>query len=311
MSNSLSFKPGLCCISLELQKRGLKFRTMTVKSFNTTTNCFSKLHEIYQNNAMVLDEIVKYCEMYNWNYRVGNIFPLYDYNFVGFPIWAHVLPSKSPSSASLSSIRLGDFYKYYLKSYENSPVRFSTHPDQYVVLASASPIVSSKSTTIIHDNDLLLNVLKQDAYESDRHPINVHMGTYKGGIDEIKTRFSDAYTKGNIDLLTGRLVLENEDKGYWNVENLYNFAYKKHGIPITFDYLHHKCNPGSLTEEQAFNLCYTTWKTKPLFHYSESIPGHKNPRKHADYPTTRPNTYGLDVDIDYEFKMKDLAIMSA
>lgn len=260
---------------------------------------------------MVLDQIVKYCEIYNWNYRVGNIFPLYDYEFAGFPVWAHILQSNSPSSASLLSMRLGEFYKSYLKSYENSPVRFSTHPDQYVVIASASPIVSAKSTTIIHDNDLLLNTLKQDAYESDRHPINVHMGTYKGDIEEIKTRFSNAYFNGLLDIMKGKLVLENEDKGYWNVENLYDFAYKKHGIPITFDYLHHKCNPGSLTEEEAFKLCYATWKTKPLFHYSESIPSHKNPRKHADYPTTRPNTYGLDVDIDYEFKMKDLAIMRA
>lgn len=311
MSNPLSFKPGLCCISLELQKRGLKFRTMTVKSFLGGTNALSKLHEIYQNNAMVLDEIVKYCEIHNWNYRVGNIFPLYDYNFVGFPIWAHVLYPNLPSNTVFGSVKLQMFYKYYLKSYEKSPVRFSTHPDQYVVLASASPVVSGKSITIMHDNDLLLCTLKGADYRGDKHPINVHMGTYKGDIEVIKTRFSDAYLNGNICHLKGKLVLENEDKGYWNVENLYNFAYKNHGIPITFDYLHHKCNPGSLSEEEAFKLCYSTWQNKPLFHYSESVIGHKNPRKHADYPTVRPNTYGLDVDIDYEFKMKDLAIMSA
>jgi UV DNA damage endonuclease len=260
---------------------------------------------------MVLDEIVRYCEINNWNYRVGNIFPLYDFNLGGFPVWQHVLYSNSPASMSLSNIKLENFYTLYLKSYENSPVRFSSHPDQYVIISSAKHHVSSKSISIIHDNDLLLSVLKQDAYESDRHPINVHMGTYKGDIEEIKTRFSSSYIGGLLDMMTGKLVLENEDKGYWNVENLYNFAYKKHDIPITFDYLHHKCNPGTLTEEEAFKLCYSTWKTKPIFHYSESVIGHKNPRKHADYPTARPNTYGLDVDIDYEFKMKDLAIMSA
>jgi len=51
-----------------------------------------------------------------------------------------------------------------------------------------------------------------------------------------------------------------------------------------------------------------TWPTKPLFHYSENIPDHPNPRKHADYASKTFNTYGLDFDVDMELKMKDKAI---
>ena len=78
------------------------------------------------------------------------------------------------------------------------------------------------------------------------------------------------------------------------------------GIPITFDYLHHKCHPDNLSEEQAFHLARITWGNHiPLFHYSESIVGHKNPRKHADYATRLPDTYGCNVDVDFELKMKE------
>ena len=67
-------------------------------------------------------------------------------------------------------------------------------------------------------------------------------------------------------------------------------------------------SPDGLTEEQAINACYATWKGfKPLFHYSESRPGN-NPRAHADYANKSINTHSLDFDLDFELKMKDKAI---
>jgi len=53
--------------------------------------------------------------------------------------------------------------------------------------------------------------------------------------------------------------------------------------------------------------CAATWgSVKPLFHYSESMPTHPNPRKHADMPTDLPATDRYDWDI--ELKSKDAAI---
>ena len=54
-------------------------------------------------------------------------------------------------------------------------------------------------------------------------------------------------------------------------------------------------------------MCWETWQTRPLFHYSESREGN-NPRAHADYATEPLNTYGLEFDLDMELKAKDLAI---
>jgi len=54
-------------------------------------------------------------------------------------------------------------------------------------------------------------------------------------------------------------------------------------------------------------VCAATWgMTKPLFHYSESMPDQKNPRKHADMPTNCPASDSYDWDI--ELKSKDAAI---
>jgi UV DNA damage endonuclease len=79
-------------------------------------------------------------------------------------------------------------------------------------------------------------------------------------------------------------------------------------IPITFDYLHHKCNPDNMNEQEALESCYLTWQQhRPLFHYSESREGN-NPRAHADYADNSFNNYGLEFDVDMELKMKDYAI---
>jgi UV DNA damage endonuclease len=92
------------------------------------------------------------------------------------------------------------------------------------------------------------------------------------------------------------------------VRELITHFHPKTNIPITFDYLHHKCNPDILDEETAIKACHDTWHGyKPLFHYSESAVGN-NPRKHADYPENTFDNYGLEFDVDYELKAKDYAI---
>jgi UV DNA damage endonuclease len=92
------------------------------------------------------------------------------------------------------------------------------------------------------------------------------------------------------------------------VDELVTIFHDRTNIPITFDYLHHKCNPNGLDEETAIKRCYETWGGyKPLFHYSESRAGN-NPRAHADYAENSFNTYALEFDCDFELKAKDIAI---
>jgi hypothetical protein len=60
-----------------------------------------------------------------------------------------------------------------------------------------------------------------------------------------------------------------------------------------------------MPHQDAFELAYSTWPCRPVFHYSEGI---DNTRKHADYAQHLPTDYGKQVDYEVELKMKDLAI---
>jgi UV DNA damage endonuclease len=139
-------------------------------------------------------------------------------------------------------------------------------------------------------------------------PMNMHVHNKNGGYDEIIGRFILNFNRLDENCRK-RIVIENDDKvNCWSVDELVTIFHPRTNIPITFDYLHHKCYANGLDEETAINRCYETWRGyTPLFHYSESAPGN-NPRKHADYATQPINTYGLDFHLDFEIKQKDLGI---
>ena len=138
--------------------------------------------------------------------------------------------------------------------------------------------------------------------------MNLHVHNKNGSHSEIIERFKRSFDKLD-DNCKARLVIENDDKlNCWSVLELITHFHPKTNIPITFDYLHHKCHPDKLDEETALKACHDTWGGfKPLFHYSESAPGN-NPRKHADFAVEPLNTYNLAFDIDMELKAKDHAI---
>ena len=49
----------------------------------------------------------------------------------------------------------------------------------------------------------------------------------------------------------GFIHIENDDKeSQYTTEDLHVGVYSRIGIPITFDYHHHWCHPGELTQEE-------------------------------------------------------------
>jgi len=95
------------------------------------------------------------------------------------------------------------------------------------------------------------------------------------------------------------------------------YIHEKIGIPIVFDYHHHKFCTGELSEKEALELAISTWPTNitPVVHYSESKSLHESndkikPQAHSDLINSLPNTYGNDVDIMVEAKSKELAIIN-
>lgn len=140
--------------------------------------------------------------------------------------------------------------------------------------------------------------------------MNIHMNLFKGNTEEIFNRFMSVFDSLS-DGVRNRLTLENEDKlNSWSVQTLYHH-FKNTGIPLTFDNLHHKCNSHNIDGISAMTKCMETWPADitPMFHFSDS--DGKNPRAHSDYPIELPTEYknfNGRIDLDFEFKMKDLAI---
>lgn len=289
------FRYGLCCISLNLKS---SFKSITRKTFlNTDIKNVIEIIKLKSNlNVKTTHDVAAYCLAKNYTYRVSsNIFPLVslkEYNDV-----------YSFSDALTEDTIL---YCNKIKQLKMAGLRLSIHPDQFNVIASENENTVENTIKELKIQSKILTLFGCDySYEN---PINLHMNCSKGNIQDISERFLRNFDKLPDDVKS-RLVLENEDKGVWTVENLYNHIYKHTNIPITFDYLHHQCNSGNQSEKEAFEMAYSTWgKYRPLFHYSESLPNQKNKRKHAMFPVSDFVLYKDNIDVDMEFKDKDLAI---
>lgn len=295
-----AMKKSLCCISLQLQEKGFKANTMTKTRFLSLErkNALSTISQRTLNNVNVAVNTFSLCASKGWNYRISSdLFPLV------------TLPEANLSFDVLTDKdRIYNEFKRGAEIIKKNNLRCSTHPDQFVVPASATKTVVEKSIVELKNHASIMDLFGlPQTYES---PINIHMNIYKGGTKEIAKRFIDVYNNLPINVKS-RLVLENEDKpNSWKVEELYELIYSNTGIPITYDNLHFRCNPGKLSAKDAVKLCVSTWGTyRPLFHFSDNNIANKNPRAHGDYVRSIPNEYvDLDVDFEFEFKAKDYAL---
>jgi UV DNA damage endonuclease len=296
--------PSLCCIHTGLQKTGVKFNVMTYAQYKKLgKNAAMKvLADRSYNNIKTIHSIVKECAKQSWNYRIGsNVFPLMTHPDLKFSVDDFYNASEIYAE-----------FRACADTIKQNKVRCSMHPDQFVVPASPNPKVRINAIRDLEQHAYIMDLL--DLPKTPEAPINIHMNCYNNGnFSEAADRFVQSYNLMS-NSVRNRLVLECEDKlKSWTVQNLYDHAYSRIKIPITYDNLHDKCNPSiGLNEQQAFELSLSTWPKNvvPLFHFSESLAG-KNPRAHADFPTFVPmvySNYKKDLHLDFEFKHKELAI---
>jgi UV damage endonuclease UvdE len=302
---------GVCCIVLGLEERDppLKFRTITYKSFSSLPReqALLKLGDVILNNLKVTEAAIRYCGERNFNYRLSsNIFPLmtYDKAELVFEQFAQ-LDEIVESMDSVKAAR------------ESCGVRLSTHPDQFNVLASDNADAVQRTFRELEFQGWFMSRI--GCPEDYSAPMNIHVNRSTRTDDDrklVRDLFYKNFEKLN-ETVTSRLVLENDDKpAGWTVKQLFDY-FDEPRVPITFDYLHHKCHPGMgnyAQESQAFLLAHETWNALgfvPLFHYSESAIGSNNPRKHADYASCLPDTYEHTIDLDFEFKMKEKSFTCA
>ena len=294
-------KKSLCCISLKLQEQGIKASTMTKTRFLALerTNAERIVADRTLNNVYVTRKTLEFCGQRGWNYRISS----------------GMMPLETLPEANLLLENAYNFSKIkqefalcadIIKKYN---IRCSTHPDQFVVPASATPSVVTKSIEELNAHGKMMDYFGLP--QSYQAPINIHMNCYKGNVKDIASRFIDVYKDLPINVKS-RLVLENEDKpNSWKVEELYDLIYSNTGIPITYDNLHHRCNPSKYGAKDAMKLAMSTWGDyRPLFHFSDNDINNSNPRAHGDYVRNVPDEYlnSYSVDYEFEFKAKDYAI---
>jgi len=197
----------------------------------------------------------------------------------------------------------------------NANQRLTMHPGPYNCLASPNQNVVEKTIRELNVHSEQFNMFGFEP--SNYNKINIHVGGAYGDKESTLTRFCK-----NFELLRSdtkkRLVIENDDSpNEYSVKDLYEGVYKSIGIPITFDYFHHKFNTGGLTEEEALKLAATTWPDGVVqcCHYSESRRKEKldesiRAQAHSDIIYDKIQTYGLEPDIVVEAKLKEQAVFN-
>jgi UV DNA damage endonuclease len=286
----------LCCISNVLAEQGLKFRTMTYKSFSSKPKeeSLSKLSDIIQNNFHVSEKIVRHCALNNISgYRLSSDL---------CPVIKH--PDVMLNLEDLPEFGFIDYnIKKLKKAIQETKVRVSAHPSEYITLTSEDPSKVNNSLIDLEFHAEIFDRLELE--KSYYNPLNIHVRK-EGDAEELSKIFMDNFNKLS-DSVKSRLVLENNDTGNtWTVANLKKYFYDRYNIPVTFDNLHHRMLNHNISHRDAFYDAMSTWNVQPLFHYSE---GKNNTRAHSDMANNIPVNYNENVMFDVELKNKDYAIL--
>ena len=191
-------------------------------------------------------------------------------------------------------------------------VRLTSHPGPYNVLVSPKEEVVENciKDLTIHGDEFDMMGLSRTPYNK----INIHLGGAYGDKEASMKRFVKNFPR-LPESVRSRLTLENDDKAsMYSVKDLYYGIYKKIGIPIVFDYHHHKFCTGGMSEQEALEMALSTWgDIKPVTHYSESRRDEQKDetirvQAHSDYVYDKIEMYGNDFDIMVEAKAKELAV---
>jgi UV DNA damage endonuclease len=300
-------KYGLVCISSSLRDKDpeLAFKTMTRTQFlkmGREDGIIELSLRVYHNIHVTL-ETVKHCASVGIkHYRIScKLFPLLTDTTLNLEVG--LFPNQEKIINKMREIGV---------TAKTLGVSMSCHPDQFVVLGSNTDSICEKSIEELNFHSWVMDTmgLPQNHYA----PINIHPALSNF---ENPEKFVDKFVKNFFACDIGvrnRLVLENEDKGYWNCANLYNYfhSYMKQAynfyFPLTLDNLHDKCNPSKdpngdiIPYKNWFLKFYPTWDETPVFHWSEGI---GNTNKHAAKITSLPEDFGVDCTYEIEVKDKD------
>ena len=301
---------GYACINMQLsypqkwggKEKGVKpittGRSMIKRTFESKGLDYAS--ELTLANAMDLDRII------DWNILNG-------YNF--FRITSGLAPWKS--EYEWDDLKDISMIRTYLRSAgikcHTHNVRITSHPGPFNVLTSPHEHVVENCIKDLTDHASTFDMMGLS--KTPYNKINIHIGGAYGDKPAAMKRFCKNFER-LPESVQSRLTVENDDKAsMYSVKDLYDGIYKRIGIPIVFDYHHHRFCTGDLSEKAALELACSTWPEgiTPVVHYSESRSTEQldesiRPQAHSDYVYDYIDTYGNEVDIMIEAKHKELAV---
>jgi UV DNA damage endonuclease len=294
---------GYCCINMTLGEGKKETRITTNRSMVKKTFIERGLSYASETALLNAKDLIKVIRWNNENgikmYRMSSdIFPwASEYEYTDLPDFEAI---------RIALKQAGDEAKA-------GGQRLTFHPSPYGVLASLRDDVVTNAIKDLRQHAEIMDLMGLD--QSFFYPINIHVNTTKPTKEEAAERFCQNYAL-LPDTVKKRLVVEVDDKrSQYTAVDLYHMVHSKIGIPITFDYLHNKCNPSHLDEKQALALCLSTWPegVPAITHYSDSRKDHEDPLckevAHSDWIHNKIPTYGMDFYIELEVKMKEKALL--
>ena len=292
---------GYACINMQLSSQKPKIytgRSMIKRTFKSKGIEYAS--ELGLQNCKDLFKIIK------WNKENGFDFFRITSNL--FPWSSEYKLEDMPDHWEIAGI-LGEIGKYVTENL----MRITSHPGPFNVLTSPHEHVVENciKDLSIHGEVFDMMGLSRTPYNK----INIHIGGVYGDKKSAMERFCKNFER-LPESVKSRLTVENDDKAtMYSVKDLFYGVYAVIGIPIVFDYHHHRFNDGGLTEEGALKVAISTWgDIKPVVHYSESRNIEQEddkirPQAHSDYVYDYIDTYGNEVDIMVEAKAKELAVL--
>ncbi len=293
---------GYACINMGLSnqpksKRVTTNRSMIRKTFDAKGLPYAS--ELTLQNCLDLERIIQWNQDNNIKfYRMSSdIAPWHsEYNLEDLPDFTAI-------AASLQ--RAGALAKLYGQ-------RITTHPGPFNKLTSPTPHVVTNTIVDLENHGKIFDLmgLPRTPYAK----INIHVGAHYNNKPMAIDNFCRNFERLS-DAVRSRLTVENDDKpSLYSTKELYDDVYSRIGIPIVFDYHHHKFCDGGQDEEEALLTACTTWgDIRPVVHYSQSRSVEHNDPKiranaHSDSYWTPINLYDLDLDVMLECKHKEIGL---
>jgi UV DNA damage endonuclease len=203
-------------------------------------------------------------------------------------------------------------------------LRLSTHPGQYTVLNSPDETIAAKAAADLEQDSLLLDALRQ----GPEAVVVLHVGGVYGDRAAALDRWAASYETLS-ERARRRVVVEHDERSFDLGDVLE--LHRRVGVPVVFDFHHHRCNPWPAAHEpeDALALAVATWPedVRPKAHVSSPrtelrVVGRGRAAKlvpplvdqHADFPSPWDVAAAVraarePVDLMLEAKAKDLAVL--